>query len=304
MLKEITIATRNSPMALWQAHHVKSKLIKIAPHITINIKGMLSDGDMNTSATINQLGGKQVFVKTLQKSLLANEADIAVHCIKDMSVHQPSSLIVAAILPRNIANDALITPHNWTIDSLPAGAIIGTGSPRRTLLLQKRCPDIVIKGIRGNVNTRLAKLEAKQYDAIILSACGMQRLNKAHLIQQTLAIDTFIPAIGQGALGIECLDHKAELISLINQLNDPISQQQIIAEQTVNRILQGDCHSPIGAHATTTDTNTLHLNAIVGNLNTARSVTACAQGPIDDAISIGRDVANQLIKLGAKALLA
>ena len=303
MIKEVTIATRNSPMALWQAHNVKNKLIKIAPNLKVNIKGMLSDGDINTSATIKQLGGKQVFVKTLQKSLLANDADIAVHCIKDMAVHQPKALTVAAILPRSIANDALITPQNWTIETLPIGATVGTGSPRRSLLLKKLRPDIIIKGIRGNVNTRLAKLEAKQYDAIMLSACGLQRLEKTDLIQQILPIDTFIPAIGQGALGIECLDHRHELISLMQQLNNSVSQQQIIAEQTVNRILQGDCHSPIGAHATC-DGSTLHLNAIVGNLKTQESVTASAQGPIDDAISIGRDVANQLIKLGAKALLA
>ncbi len=303
MIKEVTIATRNSPMALWQAHYVKNKLIKIAPSLKVNIKGMLSDGDINTSATIKQLGGKQVFVKTLQKSLLTNDADIAVHCIKDMAVHQPKALTVAAILPRSIANDALITPQNWTIETLPIGATIGTGSPRRSLLLKKLRPDIIIKGIRGNVNTRLAKLEAKQYDAIMLSACGLQRLEKTDLIQQTLPIDTFIPAVGQGALGIECLDHRHELISLMQQLNDSVSQQQIIAEQTVNRILQGDCHNPIGAHATC-DGSTLHLNAIVGNIKTQESVTASAQGPIDDAISIGRDVANQLIKLGAKALLA
>ena len=289
-------------MALWQANHVKHLIEALIPDCHINIIGLQTQGDNNTTAPIEQLGGKHVFVKELQKALLNQTADLAVHCIKDMSVHPITGLTTCAILPREDPRDALICEHPFTISSLPNNATIGTGSPRRSLLLSIKRPDLVIKLIRGNVNTRLSKLASKEYDAIILSGAGLYRINKAHLIKQHLPINDFIPAIGQGALGLECLSNNYELIELLQPLNDPISHQQITAEQTVNRILQGDCHSPIGAHAQYQQ-NRLTLTAIVGNLTTGQFIRHQAEGEANQPEKLGEQVGTALIQKGALQLL-
>ena len=289
-------------MALWQANHVKNLLLNKDPELKIEIMGVCTYGDQDISTPILELGGKQVFVKEVQKTLLENKADLAVHCIKDMSVFTHPELTIAAILKREDPRDALVSYHPILLSTLPENAIVGTGSPRRKLLLHQQRPDLVIKNIRGNVNTRLEKLRQGEYDAIVLSCSGLDRLNLAHLIQERLPLSEFVPAIGQGALGLECLKTNTDLITLLQDINHPCSQQQIVAEQAVNQVLQGGCHSPIGAYATVQQ-DQLHLRAIVGSIDAKQVVSASSSAPLHEAQHLGERVGQTLANKGALKLL-
>lgn len=295
----LRIATRQSPMALHQAQFVKQQLEQQHPNLQCEIIGMTTQGDRDTSQPLTSIGGKALFVKEIQQALLQNQADIAVHCVKDMSVHDSQELQLAAILPRDAAHDVLVhNTENDTLDSLPPGSIIGTSSPRRTAMLLALRPDFNIQPIRGNVNTRLAKLDAGEFDVIILAAAGLIRLNLAARIKQHLSTETFIPAIGQGALAIECRRDDNDTRNIIAALNHPETAAAIAAERQVNRILGGDCHSAIAAYATITG-DKLVLSAWVASLDGKHIIQAQAQGNVASAETIGTQVANDLIKQGA-----
>ena len=222
-----------------------------------------------------------------------------------MSVQPTPGLKVISTLLRDDPRDALVNNHGWTLSNLPQGVTVGTSSPRRTSLVLAKRPDIHIKLLRGNVNTRLKKLDNNEYDAIILAAAGLKRLNLSDRITEHLPIDSFIPCIGQGALGLECRDNDTSIQELLRPLNDRVTQQQLLAEQTVNRILKGDCHSPIGAHATFhPNTNTLTLSAFVSSLNGTNLIETRSTRPLEQAAQLGEEVADALIKQGAIAILS
>ena len=297
------IATRQSPMAMYQATFIQQQLQQYMPDREITLVGMTTIGDEHTQVALSDIGGKDVFVKTLQKALLDHQADIAVHCIKDMSVHPTPSLCLAAICQRDDPRDVFVSCRYNSLDELPPQATIGTASPRRHALLLHHYPHLRTQLIRGNVNSRLQKLDDGDYDGLILAAAGLHRLNMQTRINQYLDPAIFIPAIAQGALGIECRADDQRTIDYIRHLDHTPTHQCVIAERTVNRILLGDCHAAIGAFATLSD-NQLQLNATVLSTDGKKQLCAMAQGTPSDAKNTGASVAQQLIQQGAKVLLA
>lgn len=301
-IKTITIASRQSPMALWQAEFIKASLLKLYPKLNVTILGMTTKGDREKDKPLADIGGKALFVKELQKSLLDKRADIAVHCIKDMSVHPVSGLTLCALCARDDPRDAFISNHYQDISELPEGACIGTSSPRRIALLKAIRPDIQTKMLRGNAGTRLNKLDQGEYDAIILSASGLHRLGLAERICALFDPEHFVPAIGQGGLGIECRAQDEEIQQLLEPLNHTPTQLCIAAERAVNQRLMGDCYTPIGAYAYL-DGNHIHLKAIVGN-ETGTIIKSQFIGAQDNAQLIGIKAADDLIAQGANDLLS
>lgn len=299
---KLRIITRKSKLALWQANFVKTALLKKYPEYQIELIGITTEGDQQQTIPLAQIGGKANFVKALQEALLNNEADIAVHSIKDMSVHHTPYLTLAAICERADPRDAFISNHFETIDALPKNAIVGTASPRRTCLLKSLRPDLQIKLLRGNVDTRLAKLDAGEYDVIILAAAGVTRLGLSHRIRAYFSENLFTPAIGQGAIGIECREDDFKTQELLRCLHHDNTAHCVIAERAVNKILNGDCHTAIGAHAKIMQ-DKISLSAMVGDENGAIILRANAIGSLNNAEKIGENVANDLLSQGAKVFL-
>ncbi len=299
----IKIATRKSPLALWQARSVQSQLERAHPQLQCEIIGLSTEGDQEQSKPLYDIGGKALFVKSLQQALLSGQADCAVHCIKDMSVQPTNNLVIASVLQRHDPRDVLVCEQPHTLATLPARAVIGTSSPRRTSLLQRARPDLIIKPIRGNLQTRLNKLNTDDYDAIILAAAGLRRLGLTEAIQEYFDVNDFIPAIGQGALGIECRKDDTSLIQQLQHLHHTTTAHCIEAEQTVNRVLNGDCHSAIGAHAEQQG-DSLRLIAMVASLDGTRYLEASATGLPGQAQQLGQYVADQLLQQGAESILA
>ncbi|PIZ05006.1 MAG: hydroxymethylbilane synthase [Gammaproteobacteria bacterium CG_4_10_14_0_8_um_filter_38_16] len=298
----IRIATRKSKLALWQAHFIKSKLEEKHPELNITLIGITTEGDQEQDIPLTEIGGKSVFVKALQSALLKNEADIAVHSIKDMSVYPTEKLVIAAICERADARDAFLSNHYTELNALPHNAVVGTSSPRRAALVKSIRPDIEIKLLRGNVDTRLSKLDANEYDAIILAAAGVIRLNLAHRIRAYFPDDLFTPAIGQGAIAIECRekDHFTRELTLF--LHHLPSAQCVTAERAVNQIIGGDCHTAIGAHAKIID-DKIQLSAMVGSENGEKILRAAATAPLNTSTHIGKKVADDLLQQGATDLI-
>lgn len=299
--KVLRLATRTSPLALWQANYVKQLLQSHYPDLMVEFVGMLTAGDKKTDTELTQLGGKSLFVKELQNALLANEADIAVHSVKDMSVTPCPGLVLTAICQREDPRDVLVSPRFLNWQELPSGAIVGTASPRRQCQILALRPDIKVQPLRGNVGTRLQKLDQGYFDAIILASAGLKRLNLDNRIQQYLDPAQFLPAIGQGALGIECREDDRFIQELLLPLNDPISHQCIKSERAVNFRLGGDCYTPIGAHGNIID-NQLILHAVIGSIDGLRLIKATIQGDPKDAEPIGFSVAEKLLAQGAGEL--
>ena len=303
-IKTIRIATRKSKLALWQAYYVKSAIEKQHPDIHVSFVEMTTEGDQNQQVALTHIGGKSLFVKSLQNALLHHDADIAVHSIKDMSVQETKGLTLAAICERADPRDAFLSNDYADLLSLPQNAVVGTASPRRESLMKSLRPDISITLLRGNVDTRLAKLQNKEYDAIVLAAAGLHRLQLTHHIQSYFAEDFFTPAIGQGAIGIECREADQALQTLLQSLNHADTARCVTAERAVNKILGGDCHTPIGAHATIHD-DVMQLNAMIASLDGKKIYRAHAAAALSDAseIALGTRVAQDLLAQGAKDLL-
>ena len=299
----LTIATRKSPMAMWQAQHIKQRLQSFHPELNIDILGVSTSGDRDKHTPLIELGGKNVFVKEIQQQLLDGNADIAVHCVKDMSAHNVTGLQLAVICERDDARDAFVSNQYDRLDDLPHGASIGTGSPRRESMLKALRPDINIKPIRGNVDTRLKKLDDGEYDAIMLSAAGLTRMNLAHRIKYLFQPQQMIPAIGQGALGIECRSADIDNQEIISVLDHTPSHLCVAAERAVNQRLCGDCHTPLGAYATLNDNDELHVIAMVGNSDGSIILRSQQQGSAENAPHLGIGVADDLIAQGAHDML-
>jgi hydroxymethylbilane synthase len=302
MTNKLRIATRTSKLALWQANYVKTQLQQHYSQLAIELIHITTSGDKNTELPLNQIGGKALFVKELQRALLENKADIAVHSIKDMSVYPHQDLMLAAVCEREDARDVFIANQFNSVDDLAKNAVVGTASPRRQSLLLNKRPDLKIKLLRGNVPTRLQKCLNGDYDAIILAAAGIKRLNLTQHIKSYLPLHDFIPAIGQGAMGIECRRCDKDMVNLLATINHPPSQICVIAERAVNQVLGGDCHTPVGAHAII-ENKKLYLNAFVGSLDGSKTLTSSQNDDIQQAQQLGEKVGQDLLNQGAKELL-
>jgi hydroxymethylbilane synthase len=298
----IRIATRKSDLAMWQAKYVQSKLLEHHPHLTVELLPMSTQGDRILDTPLAKIGGKGLFIKELEIAMQNGEADIAVHSMKDVPVAFPDGFGLHAICERENPFDAFVSNTYPSLEHLPIGAIVGTSSLRRQCQLRAFRDDLVIKDLRGNVNTRLAKLDDGQYDAIILASAGLIRLGMLDRVKQEINPDLSLPAVGQGAVGIECRNDDAELIALLAALNDNATATRISAERAMNAKLEGGCQVPIGSYAVLNDDRLL-LRGLVGTPDGKNMLKAQVEGPATDALKIGEAVANELLDAGAKTIL-
>ncbi len=299
----LRIATRKSPLALWQAEHVRQALQAIHTHITIELVEMTTQGDKILDTPLAKIGGKGLFVKELEQGLLQKQADIAVHSMKDVPVEFPTGLTLAVIMQREEPYDAFVSNQYAQLTDLPQNAVVGTASLRRQTQLLALRPDLQIRTLRGNVGTRLNKLDQGEFDAIILAAAGLIRLGLQQRIRQLLLPNMMLPAIGQGAIGIECRSDDVETQTLISPLNDYHTQQRVKAERAINRRLGGSCQVPIGGFAQIIDEQ-LVLKGLVGDIQGTKLLFAEMKGTMEMAEQIGNDVAQSLLDQGAAELLA
>lgn len=299
----LVIATRVSRLALWQAHHVRDLLQLQYPACRIELLEMTTQGDRILDRSLSKIGGKGLFVKELENALLDGRADLAVHSLKDVPVLMPSEFSLTAILPRAAAQDAFVSPEYRRLEDLPAGAVVGTSSLRRAAQLLAAYPHLEVRPLRGNLDTRLSKLDRGDYDAIILAAVGLRRLGMATRIREVLSPDISLPAVGQGALGIEILAGRAELAAQLAPLNCEQSWRLAQAERTVSAVLGGSCQVPLGAYAEQDGTN-IRLRALVASVDGTRLCRADVSGPETDPVALGQRAADELIAGGARELLA
>jgi hydroxymethylbilane synthase len=298
----IRIATRKSDLAMWQARYVQAKLLEHHPNVIVELLPMSTQGDRILDVPLAKIGGKGLFIKELEIAMQNGEADIAVHSMKDVPVAFPDGFGLHAICERENPFDAFVSNTFESLDTLPQGAVVGTSSLRRQCQLRAFRDDLVIKDLRGNVNTRLAKLDGGQYDAIILAAAGLIRLGMRDRIRQQIEADISLPAVGQGAVGIECRNDDAELIALLAALNNTDTATRISAERAMNAALQGGCQVPIGSYAVLNGKQLL-LRGLVGTPDGKTILKSQIEGPVSEAEGIGRAVADELLKQGARSIL-
>lgn len=303
MRSTIRIATRKSPLALWQAHFVQSRLQQLYPQLRVELLPMSTKGDKILDSPLAKVGGKGLFVKELEQAILAGDADIAVHSMKDVPVEFPEGLGLTIICERDDPRDAFVSSRFTSIAELPAGSRVGTSSLRRQCQLRAQRPDLQIIDLRGNVNSRLAKLDAGEYDAILLAAAGLRRLGLHERIAALLPPEQSLPANGQGAVGIECRLDDDDLLTLLAPLEHAPTRQRVLAERAMNRALQGGCQVPIGAYAELDD-RTLWLRGLVGLPDGSRILRAELRGAADAPEALGQALAEQLLAQGAAELLA
>lgn len=301
----LRIATRKSPLALWQSEHVAERLRTAHSGLQVELIPMSTRGDEVLDRSLAAIGGKGLFLKELELAMLRGEADCAVHSLKDVPMDLEPPFALAAILPRADAADAFVSNHHADLAALPHGACVGTSSLRRQAQLRALRPDLVVRDLRGNVNTRLAKLDAGDYDAIILACAGLQRLGFDQRIRARLQAPDWLPAPAQGAIAVECRADDSTSHALFAALDDGDTRRCVEAERAMNRHLHGSCHVPVAAFATlSADATQLDLHGLVGSARDGRAVRARDTGPSDDAEALGRRVAAQLLSAGAGELLA
>jgi hydroxymethylbilane synthase len=300
--REIRIATRKSALALWQAEYVKARLEAAHPGLTVTLVPMVSRGDKLLDAPLAKIGGKGLFVKELETALLEDEADIAVHSMKDVPMDFPAGLGLYCICEREDPRDAFVSNTYASLDALPAGSVVGTSSLRRQAQLLARRPDLKIQFLRGNVNTRLAKLDAGEYDAIILAAAGLIRLGFEARIRSSLSAEDSLPAGGQGAVGIECRTADSDLHALLAPLHHPETALRVTAERALNKHLNGGCQVPIACYALL-EGDQLWLRGLVGQPDGGLLLRAEERAASSDAEALGVRVAEALLAQGADAIL-
>lgn len=303
MPDNIRIATRKSPLALWQAEYVADTLRRIHEELVVEIVGMSTRGDKILDAPLAKIGGKGLFVKELEQGMLEGRADIAIHSMKDVPIDFPAGLHLAVIMEREDPRDAFISNHYSSLSDLPVAARVGTSSLRRACQLAERRPDLQIEPLRGNVNTRLAKLDAGDYDAIILAAAGLMRLGLEERIRTRLEPEESLPAIGQGAIGIECRAGDKRVEGLLTSLHHAPTADRVIAERAMNNRLMGGCQVPIAGHAILKEDG-LYLRGLVGTPDGKRILRSERRGPRNQAEKLGTELAVDLIDRGADEILA
>lgn len=302
-VREIRIATRKSALALWQAEFVKAELEAAHPHLTVTLVPMVSRGDQLLDSPLSKIGGKGLFVKELETALLNKEADIAVHSMKDVPMEFPEGLGLYCVCEREDPRDAFVSNTYASLAELPQGSIVGTSSLRRQAQLLAQRPDLQINFLRGNVNTRLAKLDAGEYDAIILAAAGLLRLGFADRIRSSLDVSSSLPAGGQGAVGIECRSDDAAIHALLKPLHHADTAVRVTAERALNKHLNGGCQVPIACYAVLEDEQ-LWLRGFVGQPDASVLLRAEQRAHRDNAEALGIAVAEDLLAQGAGDILA
>lgn len=300
--KTLKIATRQSPLALWQANYVKDRLQQLYPDLTIELVPMVTKGDVILDSPLAKIGGKGLFVKELENALLTKEADIAVHSMKDVPMQFPEGLGLAVICQREDPRDAFVSHSYRTFAELPQGAVVGTSSLRRQCQLKALRPDLDIRSLRGNVGTRLSKLDNGDYDAIILASAGLIRLGLADRIASFIDVEQSLPAAGQGAVGIECRTDDAQVQALLAPLADAETTYCVRAERAMNNHLQGGCQVPIGGYAVLQQ-GQLYLRALVGDIDGSRIIRAEGKSAVENAEILGVKIAEQLLAQGADKIL-
>ena len=302
--RTLRIATRTSALALWQAEHIKAELERLHDNVEVELVGIKTQGDKILDVPLAKIGGKALFVKELEEAMLDGRADLAVHSMKDVPMAFPEGLGLVAICEREDPTDAFISNDYNTVDDLPQGAVVGTASMRRESQLRNYRPDLDIRTLRGNVNTRLAKLDAGDYQAIVLASSGLKRLGFHDRIRYTLPDDLSLPAVGQGALGIECRLDDQELIDLLAPLNHRDSWDRVSAERALNKRLEGGCQVPIAAYALLEDEDTLWLRGLVGRVNGEEILRVEGRCARAEGETLGRELAEDLLRMGADRILA
>lgn len=298
----IRIATRKSALALWQAEFVKAELLKHHPQLQVELVPMSTQGDKILDTPLAKIGGKGLFVKELETAILEGRADIAVHSMKDVPVDFPPGLMLSTICQREDPRDAFVSNQFTSLAQLPAGAVVGTSSLRRQSQLKALRPDLQVRDLRGNVNTRLAKLDNGEFAAIILAAAGLIRLGFAERIASYLPVDVSLPANGQGAVGIECRSDDIQVQQLLAALEHTITRNCVLAERAMNRTLQGGCQVPIGAFALQNNEE-LWLRGLVGSLDGQHIIRDEIRGSATQAEQLGQQLAERLLHAGAQDIL-
>lgn len=302
MKKTLRIATRKSPLAMWQAEFVKAELEKVFPALEIELLPMSTKGDKILDVPLAKIGGKGLFIKELEDRMMAGEADIAIHSMKDVPMELPEGFALGAILERQAPTDAFVSNNYATFDSLPKGAILGTSSLRRKAQLLAARPDLDVRDLRGNVGTRLGKMDAGQYDAIVLATSGLQRLKLDERIRHELSPELCLPAVTQGTLGIEYFENDQESLEIIKVLNHRDSEIRSIAERAMNHRLEGGCQVPIGVFAEL-DGDKISIRGLVAELDGSVVLNASIEGHKKDANALGIALGEKLLDQGAKAIL-
>ena len=304
MSRTIRIATRKSALAMWQAEYVQAELRKHHPGLEVVLVPLVSRGDKILDVPLAKVGGKGLFVKELEQALLDGSADIAVHSMKDVPMVFPEGLDLAAICPREDPRDALVSNRWNSLNELPEGAVVGTSSMRRQCQLLAKRPDLQIQFLRGNVNTRLQKLDEGHFDAIILAAAGLKRLQLEHRITERIAPEYCLPAGGQGAVGIESRNADNTVLELLQPLHCETTAEQVLAERAMNRRLQGGCQVPIAAMAVHESAHELWLRGLVGEPDGSTILEDHVRGSVADADALGVELAEKLLAAGAGEILA
>lgn len=304
-ITKLRIATRKSQLAMWQAEHVRDRLMAVHSELEVELVPLSTRGDKILDTPLSKIGGKALFVKELEDAMLDGRADIAVHSMKDVPMHFPEGLGLSVILEGADPTDAFISNHYHSLDELPEGARIGTASLRRGLQMREARPDLSILNLRGNVQTRLGKLDSGEFDAIILASSGLKRLGLDDRITQAMPPEICLPACGQGALGIECRLHDPELIALLAPLDDADTATRVRAERALNTRLEGGCQVPIAGHAVLDlENETMWLRGLVGNPEGTEVLRAEGHGSMHEPEALGIRIAEDLLDQGAGKILA
>ena len=303
MINKLVIGTRSSQLALWQADYVISRLQEKYPELKIEKRLMTTKGDRVLDAPLAKIGGKGLFTKELENAMLSGDIDIAVHSLKDMPVVVPEGLIITAITSREDPGDALVSPEYKTFAALPAGAKVGTSSLRRKAQLLHARPDLDIRDLRGNVNTRLKKLEEERFDGIILAAAGLKRLGFTDRITDILPKSMVLPAVGQGALAIEVREDAKEIREMLDFLDDKETRACTEAERAFLATVEGGCQVPVGVYALPDEEGGLKVEGVIASLDGARLYRDAVQGPAADCMKLGRQLAEKLLDAGGREIL-
>ncbi len=298
----IRIATRQSPLALWQANAVRDRLLEANPSVVVELLPMTTKGDQIQGTSLARLGGKGLFIKELEAALLEGRADLAVHSMKDVTATIPDGLVISTVLTREDPDDAFVSSRYAHLDELPADAIIGTCSPRRQAQLLARYPHFQIRDLRGNVGTRLAKLDAGEFDATILACAGLKRLELTSRIRQTIPHELCLPAVGQGIIGIEIRSSDTELQHRLAPLHDMLTAARLQAERALSATLNGGCSAPVAGYAVL-DGDSIKLTGRVISMDGTKLLAVTHEAHMDKATELGVSVAKQLLAEGAQSIL-
>jgi hydroxymethylbilane synthase len=304
-MKRLVIATRGSQLALWQANHVKARIEAVSPGTAVELEIIKTSGDQILDVPLAKVGGKGLFVKEIEQALAEKRADLAVHSMKDVPAELAPGLVIAAVSTREVPWDALCARTPTTLDELPKGTVVGTSSMRRQSQLLARRPDLKIKLLRGNVPTRIKKLDDGEFDAVVLASAGLIRLGMGNRITQELGLEVSIPAVAQGVLAIEIRDGDAAVRDLVRSaIHDELTSQKVAAERSFLAKMGGSCQTPLAAHAVPLPNDHIRVYAMCGMPDGSRILKADVTGPLAQAPMLGEQVADQLLAQGAGEILA